>query len=93
MERLEKVENDSLIQARSKAPTMKDKPRDGHKFIKTRILSADGDLEWGIIEVPSNDKRKAYDPRQEVASKTDVVRGNPMADKPIGKNDVVVTGV
>jgi hypothetical protein len=64
------------------------------KFIKTRVLSEDGDLIWGIIEVSADDKRKAFDPStQSVHNKSDVMKGNPMADKPIGDNDIEVTGL
>jgi hypothetical protein len=64
------------------------------KFIKTRVLSEDGDLIWGILEVPETDERKAFDPKtQTVNNKSSVMKGNPMAEKPLGDNDVEVTGL
>lgn len=68
--------------------------RKGYKFIKTRVLSEDGDLIWGIIEVPESDKRKGFDPKTgTLHNKSDVMKGNPMAEKPVGSNDIEVTGL
>ena len=67
----------------------------GHKFVKTRILDEDGDLNWGLIEVPKDDKRPAFDPMTNSLqnSTTSVAKGNPMAGKALGSNDVQVTGL
>lgn len=66
----------------------------GYKFIKARVLDAEGDLAWGVLEVPETDKRKAFDPKkQTVHNKESVLKGNPMAEKPLGKNDIEVTGI
>ena len=73
---------------------MRAKPSRDHKFIKARVLDSDGDLVWGVIEVPMDDKRKAFDPATgKLHNSTDVAKGNPMADKPVGENDVEVTGL
>lgn len=72
----------------------KRKARRGFKYVKTRVLSEEGDLIWGIIEVPEEDNRKAFDPKtQSVHNKESVMKGNPMAEKPVGENDVEVTGL
>lgn len=71
-------------------------PAKGKKFIKTRILADDGDLVWGVIEVDASDKRKGFDPNtQTVHNRTtsEALKGNPMASKPMGDNDVEVTGL
>lgn len=73
---------------------MKATPAKGHKFVKARVLDNEGDLVWGIIEVPAEDSRKAFDPQTGVLhNKSDVMKGNPMAEKPLGDNDVEVTGL
>jgi hypothetical protein len=70
-------------------------PKKGNKFVKTRILDNDGDLVWGLIEVPKDDKRKSFDPRTNSLknSNSDAGKGNPMANAKAGSNDVVVTGL
>lgn len=32
------------------------------KKVKARILNEDGDLTWGLIEVPADDRRKEFNP-------------------------------
>jgi len=44
--------------------------------------------------VPEEDKRKAFDPKTgSVHNKDSVMKGNPMAEKPLGDNDIEVTGL
>lgn len=67
----------------------------GHKLVKARILDADGDLNWGLIEVPESDKRKAFDPNKGTlgSAGNEASVGNPMAMKAAGKNDISVKGL
>jgi len=68
--------------------------KEGHKFIKVRILEEDGDLGYGIIEVPKTDKRKAVDPNAAISNnRLEAGKGNPMANAKTGSNDIVVTGI
>lgn len=96
MQRLTELENaqkniappERIIDPHSRAA------RKGYKFIKTRVLSEEGDLIWGILEVPETDARKAFDPNtQTVHNRESVMKGNPMAEKPLGQNDIEVTGI
>lgn len=86
-----KVDN---MPSKQEEPTLEfRKPKDGHKFIKARILDADNDLVFGIIEVPIADKRKAFDPNSDrLHNKSGAGKGNPVSKQELGPNDIQVTG-
>lgn len=66
------------------ARTPRRKAKEGFKFIKAQVLTDDGDLTWGLIEVPKEDKRRAIDPDSPEAAMTPaagVGKGNPQAGK------------
>jgi len=99
MERLAKVEAAQADKAFTNEPKFDgQKARDGHKLIKARVLSEDGDLEWAILEVPVADNRKGVDLMQaqheiNVHKSKDLGVGNPMSKESAGPNDITVTGV
>jgi hypothetical protein len=53
------------------------------KLVKARIIDEDGDLKFGLIEVPLSDKRPEFNPNSETlsAGKNEALAGNPLKDK------------
>jgi hypothetical protein len=51
--------------------------------VKARIIDEDGDLKFGLIEVPLSDKRPEFNPNSETlsAGKNEALAGNPLKDK------------
>lgn len=93
MERLEKLENSQAKPV--EVQELRGKPKKGYKFIKAYVMEGN-DLVRKIIEVP---KEHVGSPvsgtlNASAPSKSDQIGvGNPMGSKPLGKNDVEVTGI
>lgn len=47
------------------------------KQIKVRVITEDGDLGFGLIEVPMDDKRPAYNPATDTLGERGAQQGNP----------------